>query len=133
MPHPAWKHYCTEYGCEVISGRSTCESCGMLGQYDGWHFGRIEKMVAYVRRTGLAPIGTHRPLTDMILSPLLSLCEGCEGRGVLCEDDEHWYRCPQCDGMRTIPNVSEAEFEATRRRILREFPEAAAPVTAADP
>ena len=133
MPHPAWKHYCTEGGCIVIASSPTCDSCGALGQYDGWHFGRIEMMVAYLRRNGLAPIGTHRPLADMILGPFFSPCERCDGRGVQCEDDENWRRCPQCDGMMYLRNVSEAEFEATRRRILREFPEAAAPVTAADP
>lgn len=131
MPHRAWKHYCTASGCQVFAGSPTCSSCGATGEYDGWRLGRIEAMCGYQRVTGLAPYGEHRPLTDLILGPLLSLCPRCDGRGLLCSDeDDEWQDCPQCDGARYVRTASQEEFQATRRRILREFPAAAPSSTA---
>ena len=127
MPHPAWKHYCTEHGSIVMAGSATCSSCGALGQYDGWHFGRIEAMGAYQRRTGFKPIGEHRFLADMILAPLLRPCELCGARGLIGVGENEWQRCPQCHGAMFVRNVLDPVFEAAQRRILRVYPGAAVP------
>jgi hypothetical protein len=124
MPHPTWKHYCSQSGDMVTTGSETCSSCGAFGQYDGWRYGRIEQMSAYQRRTGLKPMGEHRLLVSLILGPMLRPCEQCEMRGLICQDEDEWQRCPQCQGAMLVRKVPDAEFEAARRRILREYPDA---------
>lgn len=126
MPHRSWKHYCQKVDGEVISGSQKCEFCGTLGQYDGWRLGRIEMMGRYQRLTGLTAMGEHRFLSDLILSPLLRPCPVCGGRGVTSDEEDDWHLCEECDGCMRICQVSEDEFQAARRRILREFPDAAA-------
>lgn len=122
MPYPAWKHYCTDFGGIVTLGQECCSSCGAFGQYDGFRLGRLEAMAAYQRRTGLKPIGAHRPLADMLLGPMFCRCKLCRGRGLILHDDDAWETCPRCRGTKCVRTVPAAEFEATRRRILREFP-----------
>jgi hypothetical protein len=69
-------------------------------------------------------MGEHRLLVSLILGPMLRPCEQCEMRGLICQDEDEWQRCPQCQGAMLVRKVPDAEFEAARRRILREYPDA---------
>ena len=83
-------------------------------------------MGAYSRCTGLKPMGPHKPLANLLLIPMLMTCPDCEGRGLVdvgVSRPEHCWGC--LEGMR-VRGVSNEEFAATRRRILREFPDAEA-------
>jgi hypothetical protein len=125
MPYEGWIHYCPVKECEMTLGTPVCSECGQPGQCDGWHLGRIELMRAYSRRTGLQPMGEHRPLADLILDPLLTSCPCCDGRGLIDDGHEPWPSCPECDGSQYVPAIDKAEFVAARRRLLKEYPDAA--------
>ena len=103
-----------------------CEDCGRRGCPAGWSRSIIEMMGAYQRRTGLKPIGPHRPLADELLGPLTRRCQTCAGQGLLdAEQGEGWRYCPACDGLGTYLAGTAAEIAEARRRILDAFPNAA--------
>ena len=126
MPHRIWKHQCMGEDHFVRLGREQCDTCGAIGQYDGWGYNRIEAMGAYQRRTGMKPLGPHRVFTDELLSPLMRSCEICSGRGLIpIEEEGACCYCPACEGTKVLRNVSDEVFEEARQKVLKEYPDAA--------
>jgi hypothetical protein len=123
MPHRVWKHHCKESDSEVLLGVEVCPDCNYCGIYDGWHYSMFEAMGAYQQRTGLKPIGPHRGLADQLLDPLFSLCQDCNGRGVL-EDRDRWRLCPGCDGAIATLVADHRAVSDALRKILEAFPNA---------
>ena len=80
----------------------------------------IERMAAYVRRYGLAPIGPHRPLADRLLQGAAEPCEACAGKS-------RDVKCVACSGSGYVVRWSQAQIDAARAQVLKEFPHAAAP------
>ena len=80
----------------------------------------IERMAAYVRRYGLAPIGPHRPLADRLLQGAAEPCEACAGKS-------RDVKCVACSGSGYVVRWSQAQIDAARAQVLKEFPHAATP------
>jgi len=80
--------------------------------------GMCEAMGLYVRRFGLAPLGPHRPLADRLLQGATGPCGACVGKGV---------ECAACSGTGHVVRWSQAQIDAARAQVLREFPNAAVP------
>jgi len=127
MPQQMWRPTCQcNLGIHSM-GSPNCRDCGQPGQYDGWHLGMHEAMAAYTKRTGMAPIGPHRRLTDELLAGRSVLCRTCDGRGVLnAEGGRTWKDCPDCQGLGCFFRGTMREFLEIRSRILEQFPKAAA-------
>lgn len=126
MPHKCWRHYCTASLMESRRGVEVCPNCGAQGEPVGWSYSMHEAMWAYEERTGFKPIGAHRMLADLLLAPMLRLCDFCAGRGLIDKGDDDYKCCPNCRGLTAVRTVSDAEFDACRRRIAAEFPDAVA-------
>lgn len=126
MPQQMWRPTCQcNLGIHSM-GSPNCRNCGQPGQYDGWHLGMYEAMAAYTKRTGMAPIGPHRRLTDELLAGRSVLCRTCDGRGVLdAEGGRTWKDCPSCQGLGCFFRGTMREFLEIRSRILEQFPKAA--------
>lgn len=126
MPIKMWRH---DGGS--LSSRDCDQSqdgCRERNVCVGWHFGMHENMARYQYSYGLKPIGPHRRMADLVLTPLRRPCVRCEGRGILDLDGgASWSACPACEGTGGIWSVSEAEFAAVRGSILNAHPDAAAP------
>jgi hypothetical protein len=126
MPHKRWKHICPSTKSAVRLGARKCTSCGQEGEYDGWGYSRIEAMGAYQRFYGLKPIGPHRPMADELLSPLIKLCEKCQGEGLLsAESAEDYHICATCNGTGRLLACSQETWNAARRQLLQAFPDEA--------
>ena len=125
MPHKLWVHNCKElHNSSVGLGAEVCPDCGEHGQYAGWHFGVVESMCAYHQRTGLSPIGPHRPLADKLITPHMQVCEQCKGVGVIeIENCKSFKDCPGCHGAQFLFDGTDEELEALRQEIYLEFPE----------
>jgi len=127
MPQQMWRPSCHCNPGIYSMGSPNCRDCGQPGQYDGWHQGMHEAMAAYTKRTGLAPIGPHRRLTDELFAGRFGLCRTCEGRGVLdAEGGRTWKVCTDCQGLCCFFRGTMREFQEIRARILEQFPKAAA-------
>src|SRR5262245_26661784 len=126
MPHRVWKHQCKKGGPVVWQGTDVCEDCGRRGIPAGWSRSIFEMMGAYQRRTGLKPIGPHRPLADELLGRLTRRCQACASQGLLdAAQGEGWRDCPACDGLGAYLVGTAAEIAEAQRRILEAFPDAA--------
>jgi hypothetical protein len=127
MPHKVWTHFCPVDAENVRVATEECSLCGKRGAFDGWGYSMVERMGAYQRRTGLKPMGSHRPLADRLLAHLFRDCPVCAGRDLLDNGDEQsWHFCIECDGTGRII-ADRAEFEQARMEVLRVFPDAAVP------
>lgn len=125
MPHKMWKHQCKD-GPTVAMGTEICPDCGTRGEYDGWWYSRIDAMSQYQKRTGLKPIGPHRPMADDLLERHMKMCEQCNGRGLLdINNGENYESCPLCQGIGCLFDGSLEQLESLRRRILASYPDAA--------
>lgn len=124
MPRPLWKHYCSQWQRTVWQLQGQCDDCGLPGEFAGWHLTMWEQRAAYARLTGLKPTGGQRPLADMLLENLITQCPVCLGRGLVDSDSHLWRKCQRCDGNMRVRCAPEAELAATRRRLLREYPDA---------
>jgi len=123
MPNQMWK--CER--CRHATNRAVCTTCGSPGVYDGWHYGMHEAMARYQYETGLKPIGPHRPTADREFADCHVPCANCRGHGLLDSGDDQYALCAQCEGMGSFWKIAPDEVEAIRRRILAQYPEAAAP------
>ena len=120
MPNKLWNHQCGED--EQITGRAVeiCPACGKQGQYAGWRFSVTELMSMYQRRTGLPPIGAHRPFADKLLRRRFKSCESCNGRGILdVNHGEDWKECPECQGAQYIFDGDSEDLKLLRAGILK--------------
>ena len=79
----------------------------------------------YRKRTGLVPIGPHRPLADALFEGWFEPCATCHGRGVLDVDrGRTWRECPDCKLAGCFFKGTPEEFQAIRSRVLSKFPKA---------
>lgn len=121
--------YCRCDGTERrASTEMPCSACRGSGHFTRWTLGTHERMARYQYVTGLRPIGPHRRLAGELLNPLRTECLGCAGEGIL-DDADGWRVCTSCEGTGGHWTVNEARIRRELRKILRWFPEAAAPAT----
>ena len=101
-------------------------SCANRRVRTRWWPSMIARMGLYQTRTGLKPIGPHRPLADALFRGVTQTCPQCDGDGYIDADDGHSYTdCPACDGLGHLPPPGSPEMTAIREQVLRHFPDAA--------
>ncbi|MFN2315509.1 MAG: hypothetical protein ABR551_12980 [Gemmatimonadales bacterium] len=110
------------------SAEIPCSACGGAGQFTRWTLNTHERMARYQYVTGLKPIGPHRTLAGELLNPLRAECPGCAWEGIH-DDHDTWRVCASCEGTGGHWTVDDARIRRELRKILRRFPEAAAPAT----
>src|SRR5512139_40684 len=126
MPRKIWERYCENHHAVIRLGKEVCPDCGQKGCYVGWNYSHREVMGHYHSRTGLKPLGPHRPLADELFKPYWQTCPKCKGAGLIDTDyGESWKSCPVCGGDMVLFTGNAAQREAIRQKILRKYPEAA--------
>lgn len=110
-----------------MSQGEPCPKCGKPGQPARWVLTMHEAMARYQYVTGLKPVGPHRPMADEVIGPLRDLCMSCAGHGLCMRGADDWRLCPDCEGTGAYWTVKEYRIRRALKRILKRFPEAAAP------
>jgi hypothetical protein len=126
MPRPFWKHPCCGRDT-TLTDRLACLTCGAPGTFAGWGLTMHEAMGRYQYVHGLLPVGPHRPLADRLFRGTRRACGKCGGDGLLASDERACRACPSCEGTGAFWAIDADAIEAIRKRILDEFPAAAAP------
>ena len=126
MPNQYWRHDCR--GTEVLAAAQLCTTCGVLGEFDGWHLSRFESMACFQYVYGIKPLGPHREMADRLFDGMRTGCERCSGGGLLDgEGGASWRVCPVCEGTGGHWNRPLDEVDAALVQVLEEFPDAEAP------
>ena len=126
MPIQYWSHDCR--GTGVLAGAQLCTTCGVLGEFDGWHLSGMESMACYQYVYGIKPLGPHREMADRLFDGMRTGCERCSRRGLLNgEGGASWRVCPVCEGTGEHWNRPLDEVDAALAHVLEEFPDAEAP------
>ena len=128
MPSQYWRHNCRCRSTGVRAGAHLCRTCGVLGEFDGWHLSMMESMACFQYVYGIKPLGPHREMADRLFSDMRTECERCSGRRLLDEEGgASWRACPVCEGTGGHWNRPLDEVDAALVRVLEEFPDAGAP------
>lgn len=123
MPQRWWRPRCNCWSDVSAIARRTCDTCGVPGEFDGWHYTTLEKMAAYQYRYGMLAVGPHRTLADGLLEAVSRLCEACQGRGLLTDlATDVWEPCPACDATRSILTCDQATLDSIRQQVAMAFP-----------
>jgi hypothetical protein len=126
MPQPIWKHMCR--GREVHASAAHCRTCGRRGRFTGWRLTFAESLARYQYVHGLVPTGSHRALADRLFVHGRTICERCDGHGVLGEHGCSWRACPWCEGTGGFWTLDMDTVSAIRRTVIERYPESAAPI-----
>lgn len=130
MPHKVWTHRCGRHKTAVQLGTESCPYCGQVGEYTGWGYSMVEAMGAYQYRTGIKPVGPHRPLADRLFQPYMKKCDHCKGSGLLdVRSGESWAQCPSCGGNCCVFTGTAQEWAALHDQVAGEFPDALVPTS----
>jgi hypothetical protein len=117
MPERIWAYAC----CRVTACAVSCPSCGGTGEFAGWGLTVPEAMERYRRAYGLEPLGPHLELAERELASLRSVCDRCNGAGVI--GDVYAFReCPACEGGGGAWAAPEERIRDAYNRVVWRFP-----------
>jgi hypothetical protein len=114
------RHFCSRFGGETVTV-PPCHYCGAASGVAEVSVSMHEAMWFYQQRTGLKPIGEHRPLADRLLSEFTTDCARCGGARGRIEDGELVW-CEACAGSGSAPGRHSPEMEGARATVLEQFP-----------